>query len=220
MISLDTFWRSTIGKKFVMAITGIMMIGFLITHMLVNLLVFDEAWKINAYAAFLKNTDELLWIARLVLLAAVLLHVIVVVQLTRLDYAARPQKYVHRLRPQGSTIASRTMRIGGLALLLFIPLHLLHFTTGTIQPAAFSPTNVYANLVGSFRIWWVTLLYSVAMVALASHVYHGAWASIRTLGLGRPSRKPLQHSASTYLALALLAGFTAVPVSIYLGWVR
>lgn len=220
MISLRTFWRSSIGKKIVMAATGIIMIGFLISHMLGNLLVFGGARKINAYSAFLHGTGELLWVARLVLLVAVILHIVAAAQLTRRDYAARPDPYARRRVPQVSTLASRTIRFGGVLLLLFIPLHLLHFTTGTIQPVAFSPADVYANVVGGFRIWWVTLLYVVAMVALAGHLYHGAWSSFRTLGMTQASAQPLRHSVSALLAAVLWLGFTAIPVAIYLGLVR
>lgn len=220
MISPRAFWHSTIGKKVVMAATGIIMIGFLISHMLGNLLVFGGSQKINAYSAFLHSTGELLWVARIGLLIAVILHIIAAVQLTRRDYAARPDKYAHRRQPQVSTLAARTMRLGGLVLLLFIPFHLLHFTTGTIQPTPFSNADVYANVVGSFRIWWVVLIYVVSMVALGGHLYHGAWSSARTLGLSQASAQPLRRSVSAIIAVLVWLGFTAIPVAIFLGLVR
>jgi succinate dehydrogenase / fumarate reductase, cytochrome b subunit len=103
-------------------------------------------------------------------------------------------------------------------LLLFIVLHILHFTTGTLEPAgAFSETDVYANIVSSFRIWWVTLFYVVSMMALGLHLYHGAWSSVRSIGLSQPSRDPLHRSVALVIAVILWLGFTAVPIGVFAG---
>jgi succinate dehydrogenase / fumarate reductase, cytochrome b subunit len=208
------FWDSTIGKKVVMAVTGLIMVGFVIAHMLGNLQVFIGRERMNAYAAFLKSTGELLWLARAILLAAVVLHIVAAVQLTRLDRAARTVSYA-RKEPQASTVASRTMPWGGLALLLFIVFHLLHFTTGTVRPAPFSHADVYANVVGGFRIWWVTALYVLAMIALALHLYHGTWSSFRTLGLSRPSPDPFRRRAAAVVTFLVWLGFTVVPLAVF-----
>ena len=121
------------------------------------------------------------------------------------DRAARPVDYRSRA-PQVSTLASRTMRWGGALLLVFIVVHVLHFTTGTIRPAgAFTPGDVYANVTGSFRIWWVTLFYVAAMAALGLHLYHGAWSSVRTLG----SERPAKNLRSRPVAVVLAAHFGA-----------
>jgi succinate dehydrogenase / fumarate reductase cytochrome b subunit len=110
------------------------------------------------------------------------------------------------------------MRWGGVLLLLFIIVHILHFTTGNLRPAGvFSTTDVYANVVASFRIWWVMLFYVVAMIALGAHIYHGAWSSPRTLGFARPSDNPLHRTVALVLALFLWLGFTIVPVAVFLG---
>jgi succinate dehydrogenase / fumarate reductase cytochrome b subunit len=178
------FWRSTVGKKVVMAVTGLIGVGFVIGHMVGNLQVFEGAEKINAYARFLHHTvGTELWLVRLVLLAAVILHVVAAVQLTRAAQVARPQGYRQR-RPQVSTLASRTIRWGGLLLLVFIVLHVLHFTVrafpGYEAVDRTGSVDVYANLVTAFRSPWWTLFYVVSMIALGMHLYHGVWSSLRT----------------------------------------
>jgi succinate dehydrogenase / fumarate reductase cytochrome b subunit len=214
------FWHSTIGKKVVMAVTGIMMIGFIIAHVSGNLLVFRGAQHMNDYSAFLKGLGGLLWAMRLALLVAVILHVVAAVQLTTRSRAARPVDYRGR-QPQVSTLAARTIRWGGVVLALFIVLHLLHFTTGTLRPAGyFSHTDVYGNVIASFRLWWVSALYLVAMVALGLHLFHGAWSSVRTLGIARPSADPRHRRIATALALLVFLGFSIIPVAVLAGWVR
>lgn len=213
-------YRSAIGKKVVMAVTGLIGIAFLIGHALGNLLVFRGPDALNSYSRFLKSTGELLWLVRGVLIVSVILHVIAAYQLTMQNRAARPIGYARR-EPQVSTLASRTMRWGGVLLLIFIVLHILHFTTGNLRPSGtFSPDDVYMNVVASFRIWWVALFYLVAMVALGAHLYHGAWSSIRTMGLTLPSTDPLHRRAALVVALALWLGFSAIPLAILLGLVR
>src|SRR3979411_523541 len=159
MGSLRGFYASMVGKKVVMGVTGLIGIGFVILHSLGNLLVFRGPAAINSYSHFLKSTGELLWALRIVLIVAVIVHVIAAVQLTVQSRAARPIGYTKR-DSQVATLASRTMRWGGALLLVFIVLHILHFTTGTIRPAGiFSSEDVYSNIVYSFRIWWVALFY-------------------------------------------------------------
>lgn len=220
MNRLPRFWRSTVGKKVVMAATGIVGIGFLIGHVAGNMLVFSGPAAFNEYSRFLHGTvSELLWPMRLVLLTAVALHVLAAYQLTHLSHAARPHDYVKRA-PQVSTVASRLMRWGGVLLLLFIIVHLLHFTTGTLRPAgSFVPGNVYGNLVGSFRIWWVALFYIVVMAFLGLHLYHGAWSSARTLGATGNSPNPLHRSLAAAIAVVVWLGFTLVPAIVLIGWI-
>jgi len=209
-----------VGKKVVMGVTGIIGIGFVILHSLGNLLVFRGPAAINSYSHFLKSGGRLLWGLRTVLIVAVILHVVAAVQLTRQSRAARPIGYVKR-DPQAATIASRTMRWGGALLLVFIVLHILHFTSGTIRPAGvFSHEDVYTNVVASFRVWWVSLFYIVAMVALGLHLFHGAWSSVRSIGVSPESREPLHHRISLLLAVLVWVAFTAVPVAVITGMVR
>lgn len=213
------FWRTTVGKKIVMAVTGVILIAFLIGHVAGNLLVFRGAVAMDAYSAFLKRELAALWLVRAILFVSVVLHVVAAAQLTLLDRAARRKRYA-RTEPQAATIASRTMRIGGIFIAVFIVFHLLHLTTGTIRPAPFEETRVYDNVVGGFRVFWVTALYVVAMLAIGLHLFHGAWSSLRTLGLSRPSAEPLHRPLAAALAILIWAGFTSIPVAIFFGLVR
>src|SRR6266480_3251163 len=217
MAGLRGFYASMVGKK---VVTGLIGIGFVVLHSLGNLLVFRGPEAINSYSHFLKSTGELLWALRVVLIVAVVLHVIAAVQLTRQSRAARPIAYTKR-EIQVATIASRSMRWGGALLLVFIVLHILHFTTGTIRPAgAFSQQDVYANVVTSFRVWWVALFYVVAMIALVLHLFHGAWSSVRSIGVSPSSPQPLHRRLSLLIAVFVWAAFTAIPMAVFSGIVR
>ena len=224
---LVNFYRSTIGKKIIMAVTGLIGVGFVIGHMSGNLQAFIGADKLNAYGALLHGPlAELLWLLRLLLIVAVVLHVLMAYQLTRRARAARPVAYARRA-PQVSTWASRTMRWGGVLLLVFIVLHILHFTTGQVDPArwgrrldAAGRYDVYGNLVASFQIWWVSLFYIVAMVFLGLHLYHGAWSAVRTLGHAPSSPQPLRRRIALAVAAIVWLGFTVVPLGVLAGIVR
>ncbi|HXG72168.1 MAG TPA: succinate dehydrogenase cytochrome b subunit [Gemmatimonadaceae bacterium] len=211
------FYRSLVGKKIVMGVTGLIWVGFVVGHAAGNLLVFRGPEALNSYSEFLKSTGELLWIVRAVLVVSLVLHVIAAVQATRQSRAARPVGYAKQ-EYQAATFASRTMRWGGALLLVFIVLHVLHFTTGTVQPAgSFSTTDVYTNMVTSFRIWWVALFYVVSMAALGLHLFHGAWSSVRSIGVRAVSADPLKKKVALGLALVLWLAFTAIPVAIFAG---
>ncbi len=224
---LETVLESTIGKKVVMASTGLIGVAFVIVHAAGNLQAFAGKEKLNAYSALLHGPlAELLWIARVVLLASVALHVLMAVTLWVRSRAARPVGYAKR-KPQTSTIASRTIRVGGLLLLAFIVFHILHFTTGTIDPAGVADVedvpgrrDIYGNIVGSFHIGWVAVIYIVAMFALGLHLYHGVWSSARTLGHARPSPAPLRRPLATGIAVAVWLAFTLVPVGVIVGLIR
>jgi succinate dehydrogenase / fumarate reductase cytochrome b subunit len=227
LTSLTAFYRSTIGKKIVMAITGLIGIGFVIAHMAGNLQVFIGQEKIDSYGAALHGPlAELTWLLRVILLAAVILHVLMAYQLTRRSSAARPIAYQQR-EPQVSTLASRTMKWGGVLLLLFIIVHILHFTTQAVDPAGWrgmtdlqGHRDVYGNIVASFRIWWVAAFYIISMLALGLHLYHGAWSSIRTIGYARPSANPLHRRIALAVAVIVWLGFTAVPIGVIAGILR
>lgn len=217
MNRLRRFYGAAIGKKIVMGVTGLIGIGFVLLHMAGNLLAFRGSEALNAYAHFLASTGELLWLLRFVLIAAVILHVIAAYQLTLQNRAARPVGYVNR-EPQVSTWAARTMRWGGVLLLVFIVLHIMHFTNPGWRPdGVFVKSDVYANIVISFRIWWVTLFYVLAMMSLGLHLYHGVWSSVRSIGAAQPSPRPLHRRVALALAVALWLGFTAVPVAVFAG---
>jgi succinate dehydrogenase / fumarate reductase cytochrome b subunit len=211
-------YRSTIGKKVIMAVTGLIMVGFVVVHMLGNLQAFQGPERINAYSAFLHSTGELLWVARTVLLVAVILHIDAAVQLTRIAHAARPLPYAER-RPQVSTLASRTMRWGGVVLVAFIVFHILHMTTGTVHPS-FAAGDVYHNLVTGLRVWPVAIFYLLAMAALGLHLYHGVWSSARTLGVARPTPHPFHRPVAVVVAVTVAVGFALIPVAVLAGWIR
>jgi succinate dehydrogenase / fumarate reductase cytochrome b subunit len=224
---LKRFYQSTVGKKVIMAVTGLIGIGYVILHMAGNLQAFAGREKINAYSALLHGPGaELLWLARVVLVVAVVLHVVSATQLTRLARAARPVGYKNR-EPQVSTIASRTMRWGGFLLLAFIIFHLLHLTTRQIDPAGWATRmdaagryDIYGNVVASFRIWWVSAIYLVAMVLLGMHLWHGVWSFGRSLGVAKPSDHPLRRRLAPILAVVLWLGFSIVPIAVLAGMIR
>lgn len=212
-----SFWRSTIGKKVVMAVTGLVGVGFVVGHVVGNLLMFQGAEAMNEYAAFLHDLGGLLWLARAVLLGAVILHVIAAYQLTQLKRRARPVGYDKRT-PQVSTLASRTIRWGGVLLLVFIVFHILHFTLGSVHPNF--TADVYRNVVVGFSNPIVAIFYVLAMLALALHLYHGTWSSLRTLGINKASAKPLQRRLPVVVAVLVAGGFMAIPLAVLLGIIR
>ena len=210
-----------------MAVTGLIWVGFVILHMAGNLQAFFGAEKLNNYAAMLHGPlEEVVWLQRVLLFVALVLHVLMAYQLTRRAAAARPVEYKVR-EPQVSTYSSRLMRWGGVFLLVFIVLHILHFTTRNIGPAGFAEArtvdghfDVYNAVVSSFRIWWVTALYVAAMIFLGFHLWHGAWASIRTLGYAKPSENPLKRRIAAGLATVVWVGFILVPLAVFAGVIR
>jgi succinate dehydrogenase / fumarate reductase, cytochrome b subunit len=220
MSRLVGFYRSTIGKKIIMAVTGLIGLAFLISHVASNLLIFRDPRHLDEYGAFLRSLGALLWVARLGLIVAVVLHVVMAVQLTARKRAARPVDYQQR-SPQVSTWGSRTMFVGGLLLLAFIVFHILHFTLGAVTPGfTFRHGEVGRNVIEGFRSWPVVLFYVVAMVFLGLHLYHGAWSSLRTLGAATPGGKPLRRPIVAIVAIALAIGFAIIPLAIGAGLVR
>ena len=215
---MPAFYRSTIGKKLLMAVSGVILVGYLLTHVTANLLVFTSVDALDAYAEFIKSKPFVLWPARGILLAAALVHVVAGVQVTLRNRAARPVGYKRR-SPQASTWASRSMRIGGVVLLVFIVLHILHFTTGTLHPSGpnFEPEHVRANVIAGFQNIWVVLGYLIAVAALGLHLLHGLWSSSRTLGVRPESVEPQRRPLAILVAGFLWLGFSVIPVAIYLG---
>lgn len=216
---LRLLWDSSVGKKVVMAGTGLIWVAYLVTHMLANLLVFQGPVKINAYSTFLHGTGGALWGARLVLIAALVLHVIAAIQLAGRRYEARPTGYAGGREPQVSTWASRSIRWGGALILVFLVYHILHFTVGTAHPD-FVEGDPYHNVAAGFRSLPVVILYLIAMVAVGLHLYHGLWSSGRSLGMSPPSPRPLRRTVALVLALLVWLGFTVIPIAVYAGVVR
>jgi succinate dehydrogenase / fumarate reductase cytochrome b subunit len=216
MSRLAALWQSSVGKKAVMAVTGLVLVVYLISHVLANLLVFGGPDRINRYAALLHGTGAALWGARLVLLVAAILHVLAAVQLTLQSRAARRQPYAGGREPQASTFAGRTIRWGGALILIFLVYHILHFTTGSAHPD-FIELNPYHNVSTGFKNPWVAGFYVIAMVAVALHLYHGLWSSGRSLGVSQPSPRPFDRRLALMVAGFIGLGFTAIVVAGFLG---
>jgi succinate dehydrogenase / fumarate reductase, cytochrome b subunit len=218
MSRLVALWDSSVGKKAIMAATGLVLVAYLITHVLANLLVFTGPDRINRYAAILHSTGGALWAARLVLLVAVLLHIVAATQLALRRRAARPVAYASGRDPQVSTLASRTIRWGGVLILVFIIFHILHFTLGTLHPD-FVELNPYHNVTTGFHNPLVAVFYLVAMAALGLHLYHGVWSSGRSLGMSPPSPTPLRRRVALLLGGFIWLGFTVIVLAAWLGMI-
>ena len=216
MTRVQAFWSSSAGKKAVMAVTGVILVAYLVTHVLANLLVFQGPEQINRYAALLHSTGAALWGARLVLLVAAVLHIVAAVQLYRRRQHARPVGYAAGREPQVSTLASRTIRWGGALVLVFLVYHILHFTTGTVHPA-FIELDPYHNVTTGFGNPLVALFYIVAMAFLGLHLYHGVWSSGRSLGLSPPSPDPLRRKVALGFAIVIAVSFIVIVVAAMLG---
>ena len=219
MNRLAVLWQSSVGKKAVMAVTGLILVAYLITHVLANLLVFNGPERINRYAQLLHSSGAALWGVRLILLAALILHIIAATQLAIRSRAARPEPYAGGRDPQVSTFAARTIRWGGALILLFLIYHILHFTTGTAH-ADFVELNPHHNVSTGFRNPLVAAVYLLAMLAVGLHLYHGVWSSGRSLGLSQPSPRPLHRRVALVLAVFVWLGFTAIVIAGFLGLIR
>ncbi|MFK0289625.1 succinate dehydrogenase [Streptomyces sp. NPDC090442] len=213
-----TVWRSTVGKKTVMAVSGLIMLLYLVAHMIGNLKIFFGPGEFDHYAHWLRTVGEpfmhyewTLWLIRVVLVVAVVAHAVSAYQLSRRDIRARPSRYVHR-KPRAS-YATRTMRWGGIILGLFIVWHLMDLTTGTVHPD-FRAGHPYQNVVGTFSTWYGNVIYLVAMLALGLHIRHGFWSAAQTLGAGSRTRDRALKASANILALLLTVGFIAVPVGV------
>ncbi|MGW8976169.1 succinate dehydrogenase [Streptomyces platensis] len=215
-------WGSTVGKKTVMAVSGLVMLLYLVVHMIGNLKIFFGADEFNGYAHWLRVVGEpfmhdewTLWLVRVVLVAAVVAHATSAYQLSRRDLRARPSRYAHK--KARSSYATRTMRWGGIILGLFIVWHLLDLTTGTVHTGGFQAGHPYQNVVDTFSTWYGNVIYLVAMLALGLHIRHGFWSAAQTLGVGSRTRERLLKTLAQVLALVLTAGFISVPVAVMTG---
>ena len=218
MTAAATFLGSSIGKKVVMAVTGFALFGFVVAHMLGNLLVYLGPAALNGYAESLRHYPALLWAARIGLLVAAALHVWAAYSLTMMNRAARPEGYREKEHRE-STYASRTMRWSGVLLLLFVVYHLMHMTWGNAHPD-FVAGDVYHNFIVGFRSVLVTAFYVVVMLALGLHMYHGVWSSLQTLGLSHPRYNPLRHVFATFVTVVVVAGNISFPVAVLAGVIR
>jgi succinate dehydrogenase / fumarate reductase, cytochrome b subunit len=210
-----TFYRTSLGKKVVMAITGLILFGFVVGHVLGNLQVFLGAAQMNAYAALLKDKAGLLWTVRLGLLVAVVLHIVAAVQLTRMSQRSRPEGYHYKDVIQAD-YAARTMRWSGPIIAVFVVYHLLHFTTGDVHPR-FDAHDVYRNVIIGFSVWPVAVFYIIAMVALGFHLWHGVWSMFQSLGLNNPKTDAMVRRFAVVATLAIVIGFISIPLAVLAG---
>ncbi len=225
MTAITKLLRSTLGKKAVMAVTGLLLFGFVLVHMAGNLKLYLGAEAMNHYGEWLRTVGYpmlphggALWIARAVLLAAVGLHIWAATVLTLQSRAARPVAYERR-ETAVATYASRTMRWGGVIVLAFIVWHLLDLTVGTVNPA-FVPGKPYENLVASFSNPLVAGFYALANVLLGLHLYHGLWSFFQTLGWNHPAWNGARRSFATLFALLVTLGNVSFPLAVVLGVVK
>lgn len=216
MAYLARFWNSTIGKKIVMAVTGIIGVLFVIGHMSGNLLMFKGANAMHEYALLLRTSEAALWGIRGALIAAVALHAVAAYQLTMRSRAARPEGYA-KAAPQVTTFAARTIRWGGVLLLAFIVLHILQLTVGAVAAPNFVHLDPYNNVRHALANPFVAVFYLLAMAALGLHLYHGTWAVFRTLGVARPSPTPLKRRLPMVLAVVVAGGFALIPLGALIG---
>ncbi|ASY31676.1 MULTISPECIES: succinate dehydrogenase [unclassified Streptomyces] len=217
-------WDSSVGKKTVMAVSGLLMLLYLIAHMYGNLKIFFGPGTFDEYAHWLRTVGEpfmhyewTLWVIRVVLVIAVVAHAVSAYQLSRRDQKARPVKYAHPRRR--ASYATHTMRYGGIVLALFIVWHILDLTTGTVHSGGFQNGHPYANVVDTFSTWYGNVIYIVAMLALGLHIQHGFYSAAQTLGVGSRSRDLVLKTLANVLAVVITLGFIAVPVGVMTGLV-
>ena len=219
---LIDFAKSSIGAKVVMGVTGAMLVGVVIMHMLGNLQVFLGQDALNTYAKSLHDLGGLLWVARLGLIGAVLLHIVSGLRLASLNSAARPVAYANETTVQAS-FASRYMRMSGLVLLAFIAYHLAHFTLGLTHPDHKALTDsmgrpdVYSMVILGFKQPAVALSYVVAMVLLWFHLNHGASSLFKSLGLRHPKYNSMLDKVGPAVATLVVVGNIAMPLAVLAG---
>jgi succinate dehydrogenase / fumarate reductase, cytochrome b subunit len=221
------FWEAPIGKKVVMAGTGIILFGYVVAHLIGNLQIYSSnTEQINIYAAFLHNPANtgLLWGARLVLLAAVVMHVVASVQLWLLKREARPIAY-YKKADVPTSYAARTMMWSGPIIAFFVVFHILHLTVGAVPGLPVNEIsehhpNVRANVIAGFSNPVVSGFYIVAMILLCMHLFHGLWSMFQSLGINHPRYTPGFKKFAAIAAIAICIGNISIPISVLLGWVR
>ncbi|CAN5555450.1 succinate dehydrogenase cytochrome b subunit [soil metagenome] len=220
-------WRSSVGKKVIVALTGSVLVIYVVLHVLGNLKSFQGNGgagepAIDSYAEFLRTVGSpviphsgILWAIRALLIFCLFIHVTGVIQLSRRNRAARPEG--HPAPVQQRTLASRTMLVGGLFLLAFIVFHILQFTTGTIEPSRWTSGEVYSNLHNTFTSPVFVVIYALAAFALGMHLRHAVWSFFQTGGWDKPNRNPTIRRTATFISTAVAVGFAAVPIAFWTG---
>lgn len=222
---VSKFSDTSVGKKILMAVTGLILYGFVVGHMLGNLKVYMGPEAFNHYAEGLRTfgapffaRGQLLWIARIALLTSLLIHITAAIKLTLRSRRARKIPYM-KYEGLEFSYASRTMVWGGVAILAFVIFHLLDLTFGKLNPA-FIPGDAYRNLVTTFERVPVALGYILAMVPLGMHLYHGFWSMLQTLGANNPKYNRVRRPIAIALAALLTLGNISFPIAVLAGIVR
>jgi succinate dehydrogenase / fumarate reductase cytochrome b subunit len=215
---LASFYQTAVGKKAVMAVTGLILFLWLVLHVLGNLQIFLGRDQINRYSAFLHATPEALWPVRIILIVAIVLHINSAVLLYLQKVKNRPIGYTKKGN-RGATVMSRTMMWSGFALLVFIILHLLHMTTGTIHKD-FIAGDVFHNLTFAFHQPTVVALYVLAMALLAMHLYHGLYSFTQSLGVSNPRHTSRIKPLAAAFAIVMASLFALVPIAVLAGFVH
>jgi succinate dehydrogenase / fumarate reductase, cytochrome b subunit len=210
-----TLTRSTIGQKALIAVTGLVLFGFVIGHFLGNLILFAGPEAFNDYAWTLKNNAPLLWGTRLVLLVSVVTHIYLTLKLAKRNSSARPSPYKKAREDQVTSYAARTMVITGPLLLAYILFHLAHFTApGLDLGALHDHVNVYGNVIAGFRVWWVSAIYVFANAMLGLHLFHGAWSALQSIGAQHPRYDKVRRGAAVGLAMLVAGGNIFIPIAV------
>jgi succinate dehydrogenase / fumarate reductase cytochrome b subunit len=203
------FYWNLAGKKTVLAVTGLVLYGWVVAHMAGNLLIFLGPTTYNGYAAFLKGAVELLWAERAVGAVAFLLHILAAAQVTVANWRARPVGYVVR-RDVATGYAARTMIWSGTLIVIYLVYHLMMFTFLSTGPG-YSETDVYRNVILAFRVPAIAAVYILAMVVLGFHLYHGVWSMLQTLGFEWSGHRRI---VPVLTALTVAGGFILIPVAV------
>lgn len=222
---VSELYKTTVGKKFVMAVTGYALIIFVIGHLIGNLKIYYGPEKFNHYAEWLRTMGaplfsygQALWLARFGLLAAVVLHILSAIQLTIISWDARVVRYKFH-KPIAFSYASYTMRWGGFVIFAFVIYHLLHLTWGSVHPD-FVQGSVYHNVVSGFRRIPVSAAYIIAMLPLALHIYHGLWSGFQTLGASSPGYNTWRRPLAAIVAIVIFIGNVSIPVAVLAGFLK
>jgi succinate dehydrogenase / fumarate reductase cytochrome b subunit len=217
---LAVFWQSQVGKKFVSAVTGVLLFLFVVGHLLGNLQAFQGATKFNAYAEFLQSAKGLLWVVRIVMLTALVLHATAGIQLYLASRAARPQPYrVPLANP--ATVSSKTMIWTGLLTLAFVIYHLLDLTIGAaIVHSGFDQKNAYLNLVNTFRSVGKVVFYGVSIIGLGLHLSHGLYSLWQSLGFRHPLWTPTIQKVGVLIGVFLALAYLFIPAGVVVGLIR
>ena len=218
-------WEAPIGKKVVMAVTGVILFGYVIGHLLGNLQIYaSDPDQINRYAAFLHSPANVipLWTIRVLLLVAVILHIVSAVQLWAQNNAARPVSY-KRKADVPTAYAARTMRWSGVIVGAFIIFHVLHLTVGAVLPIreiAPNQPDVRANVISGFQNPAVAGFYILAMILLCMHLYHGLWSMFQSVGISHPRYTPAIKKGAALVAILIAIGNISIPVAVLTGFLK